>query len=167
MSAAWLNLRQNNLNVYRLLSFLFLTGIFTLSCNSFKIPEYKEFQNLRLESIGLNETTVYMELLYNNPNRIGFRVSHTEADVYVDDVYLGRAFSDTLIKVARKSDFIIPLRIKTDMKNVFKNAWSALSSREVTVRASGVITAGVGGLYKTIPLAYEGKHEVGLFEPKP
>ena len=53
------------------------------------------------------------------------------------------------------------------MKNVFKNAWSALSSREVTVRASGVITAGVGGLYKTIPLAYEGKHEVGLFEPKP
>lgn len=167
MSVAWLNLRQNNLNVYRLLSLLFLTGTFTLSCNSFKIPEYKEFQNLRLESIGLNETTVYMELLYNNPNRIGFRVSHTEADVYVDDVYLGRAFSDTLIKVARKSDFIIPLRIKTDMKNVFKNAWSALSSREVTVRASGVITAGVGGLYKTIPLAYEGKHEVGLLEPKP
>lgn len=87
--------------------------------------------------------------------------------MYVDDVYLGRALSDTLIKVARKSDFIIPLRIKTDMKNVFKNAWSALSSREVTVRASGVITAGVGGLYKTIPLAYEGKHEVGLFEPRP
>jgi len=167
MSTAWLNLRQNNLNVYRLPSLLLLIFIFTLSCNSFKIPEYKEFQNLRLESIGLNETTVYMELLYNNPNRIGFRVSHTEADVYVDDVYLGRAFSDTLIKVARKSDFVIPLRIKTDMKNVFKNAWSALSSREVTVRASGVITAGVGGLYKTIPLAYEGKHEVGLFQPVP
>ncbi len=167
MSTAWLNLRQNNLNVYRLLPLLFLIFIFTLSCNSFKIPEYKEFQNLRLESIGLNETTVYMELVYNNPNKIGFRVSHTECDVYVDDVYLGRALSDTLIKVARKSDFIIPLRIKTDMKKVFKNAWSALSSREVTVRASGVITAGVGGLYKTIPLAYEGKHEVGLFEPRP
>ena len=155
------------MTVYRLASLLFLIAFFGLSCNSFKIPEYKNFQNLRLESIGLNETTVYMELVYNNPNRIGFRVSHTECDVYVDDVYLGRALSDTLIRVARKSDFIIPLRIKTDMKNVFKNAWSALSSREVTVRASGVITAGVGGIYKTIPLAYEGKHEVGLFEPKP
>lgn len=163
----WLNLQQNKMTVYRFAPLLFLIAFFSLSCNSFKIPEYKEFQNLRLESIGLNETTVYMELVYNNPNRIGFRVNHTECDVYVDDVYLGRALSDTLIKVARKSDFIIPLRIKTDMKNVFKNAWSALSSREVTVRASGVITAGVGGLYKTIPLAYEGKHEVGLFEPKP
>ncbi|WP_164972768.1 NDR1/HIN1-like protein [Lacibacter luteus] len=108
-----------------------------------------------------------MELVYNNPNRIGFQVNHTEADVYVDDVFLGRALSDTLIKVARKSDFVIPLRIQTDMKNIFKNAWSAISSKEVTVRATGTIRAGVGGLFKTIPLAYEGKHEVGMFEPRP
>lgn len=167
MCVGSLNLQQNLLTVYRLLSLLFLIVVFTLSCNSFKIPEYKDFQNLRLESLGLNETTVYMELVYNNPNRIGFRVSHTEADVYVDDVYLGRAISDTVIRVARKSDFYIPLRIKTDMRNIFKNAWSAISHKEVTVRASGVITAGVGGLYKTIPLAYEGKHELGLFEPRP
>ncbi|MFY7840941.1 MAG: LEA type 2 family protein [Lacibacter sp.] len=153
--------------MFRLASLLSLLVILNLSCNSFKIPEYKDFQNLRLESLGLNETTVYMELLYNNPNRIGFQVNHTEADVYVDDVYLGRAVSDTLIKVARKSDFIIPLRIKTDMKNIFKNAWSAISSKEVTVRASGTIRAGVGGLFKTIPLSYEGKHQVGMFEPRP
>jgi LEA14-like dessication related protein len=143
---------------------LFFVGILG-SCSPFKIPEYKDFQNLRLESIGLNETTVYMELLYNNPNRIGFQVEHTEADVYVDDVYLGRAYSDTLIRVARKADFAIPLRIKTDMKNLFKNAWSAISSRQVTVRANGTIRAGVGGLFKTIPLAYEGKHELGILEP--
>ena len=72
-----------------------------------------------------------MELVYNNPNRIGFRVSHTEADMYVDDVYLGRAISDTVIRVARKSDFYIPLRIKTDMRNIFKNAWSAISHRKL------------------------------------
>ncbi len=108
-----------------------------------------------------------MELVYNNPNRIGFQVKGTEADVYVDDVYLGKAISDTLINVARKSDFVIPIHIQTDMKNVFKNAWNALTNKTILIRATGTITAGVAGIYKTIPLSYEGRHEASLFLPNP
>ncbi|MEQ1800246.1 MAG: LEA type 2 family protein, partial [Lacibacter sp.] len=133
----------------------------------FKIPEYKEFRNLSFENMGFSESTIKMELVYNNPNRFGFQVRRTEADVYVDDVYLGKAISDTLIKVDRKSDFAIPIYIKTDMKNIFKNAWSALTNKTVLVRATGTITAGVAGIYKTIPLVYEGRHEATLFVPKP
>lgn len=150
----------------RLLLFL-LISISSLSCNTFKIPDFVTFTNLRTESVGLMETTVAMDLVYYNPNRIGFQVRRTEADVYVDDVYLGRAISDTLIRVAKKSEFVIPVRIKTDMKNLLKNAWSAFSNRSVQVRASGTITAGAGGIFKTIPLAYEGRHEISLFDPKP
>lgn len=138
-----------------------------ISCNTFKIPDYKEFRNLKFESIGFSESVVSMELVYNNPNRIGFQVKKTECDVYIDDVYLGRAISDTLINVAKKSDFVIPLKIKTDMKNVFKNAWSALTNKTVLVRATGTITAGVAGIFKTIPLAYEGRHETSMFVPQP
>lgn len=153
--------------VKKLTQIFILISITALSCNTFKIPDYKEFRNLKFESIGFSESVVSMELVYNNPNRIGFQVKKTECDVYIDDVYLGRAISDTLINVARKSDFVIPLKIKTDMKNVFKNAWSALTNKTVLVRATGTITAGVAGIFKTIPLAYEGRHETSMFVPQP
>lgn len=117
--------------------------------------------------MGFSESVIKMELVYTNPNRFGFQVRKTEADVYVDDVYLGRAISDTLIKVDRKSDFVIPLKIQTDTKNMLKNSWQALTNKTVLIRATGTITAGVAGIFKTIPLAYEGRHETSFFLPKP
>lgn len=106
-----------------------------------------------------------MELVYTNPNKVGFQVKRTEADVYIDGTYLGRMSSDSLIRVAKKSEFIIPVQVRTDMKNLLKNAWSAFSNRSVLVQAKGTLTAGVGGVFKTIPLNYEGRHEMHLFVP--
>lgn len=108
-----------------------------------------------------------MDLIYYNPNKFGFQVKSTEADVYVDGVYLGKAVSDTLIKVAKRSDFLIPMKIKTDMKNLYKNAFSAMANKSVLVKATGTITAGVAGIFKTVPLEYEGRHEFSLFSQIP
>ncbi|XVJ65908.1 MAG: LEA type 2 family protein [Lacibacter sp.] len=139
--------------------------IFIASCNTFQTPEYREFKNFHVQSLGFSETMVTMDLIYYNPNRFGFQVKRTEADVYVDGVYLGRAISDTLIRVAKRSDFLIPMQIKTDMKNLYKNAWSAVANKTVLIKANGFITAGVAGIYKTVPLEYEGRHEFSLFRP--
>jgi LEA14-like dessication related protein len=108
-----------------------------------------------------------MDLVYYNPNPIGFQVKQTLADVYIDGVYLGKANSDSTIRVAKKSDFAIPVIIKADMKNVMRNAWTALLSRSVLVKATGTITVGVAGIFKTFPLEYEGRHEMSLFQPLP
>lgn len=149
------------------LPLLSILAFLITSCNSFQTPEYKEFKNFKMNNVGFGETTVSMDLIYYNPNRFGFQVRKTEADVYVDGVYLGKAISDTLIRVAKKSDFLIPMQIKTDMKNLYKNAFAALTNKSVLIRATGTITAGVAGVYKTVPLAYEGRHEFSLFSQKP
>jgi LEA14-like dessication related protein len=141
--------------------------ITTVSCTQLKAPDYKEFKNFRLENMGMGETVVAMDLVYYNPNNIGFEVKRTEADVYVENIYLGKAVSDTLIKIAKRSDFIIPIRIKADMKNLYKNAWSAFINKSVLITAKGTITAGKAGIFKTIPLDYEGRHEISLFIPNP
>lgn len=153
--------------IYKLFLGMLILSVATVSCNSFKTPEYKEFRNLSYGGLGFSESIIKMELVYTNPNRFGFQVKRTEVDVYVDDVYLGRAISDSLIKVDRKSDFVIPMTIKTDTKNLFKNSWSALLNKTVLIRATGTITAGVAGIFKTIPLTYEGRHETSLFLPVP
>jgi LEA14-like dessication related protein len=146
-----------------LLLFLVIT---ITSCNTFKEPDYKEFKNLRVEKWGMDESTIVMDLVYYNPNKMGFQVKQTVADVYVNDVFLGKALSDTLIRVAKKSDFIIPIRIKADMKNVYKNAWMALANKSVLIKANGTITAGVMGIFKTFPLEYEGRHETSILSFK-
>lgn len=120
-----------------------------------------------MQSLGFSETQVTMDLIYYNPNKFGFQVKRTEADVYVDGVYLGKAVSDTLIRVAKRSDFMIPMIIKTDMKNLYKNAFSAMANKSVLVKATGTITAGVAGIFKTVPLEYEGRHEFSLFSQRP
>lgn len=153
--------------MFKLISGILLMSLATVSCNSFKTPEYKEFRNLSFGNWGFSESIIKMELVYTNPNGFGFQVKRTEADVYVDDVYLGRAVSDTLIKVDRKSDFVIPMTIQTDTKNLVKNSWSALLNKTVLIRATGTITAGVAGIFRTIPLSYEGRHETSLFAPFP
>jgi LEA14-like dessication related protein len=146
---------------------LLLVIVVACSCNSFQTPEYREFKNFHVKSVGFGETAITMDLIYFNPNKFGFQVKRTEADVYVDGVYLGKAVSDTLIKVAKRSDFLIPMIIKTDMKNLYKNAFSAMANKTVLVKATGTITAGVAGIFKTVPLEYEGRHEFSLFAPKP
>jgi LEA14-like dessication related protein len=146
---------------------LLLPFFLLISCKSFIIPDYKEFRNFKMGSLGMSESDITMDLVYYNPNHIGFQVRRTEADVYVNNVYLGKAISDTLIKVARKSDFVIPLHIKTNMKNLLSNSWGLLTKDSVMVTASGTITAGVAGVFKTIPLTYEGKHAFSLFAPQP
>lgn len=135
------------------------------ACNVFQVPAYKEYRNFRVQQWGLSETTVAMDLVYSNPNKVGFQVKRTEADVYVEGTYLGRMVSDSLIRVAKKSEFVIPVQVRTDMKNLLKNAWSALSNRTVLVQAKGTLTAGVGGVFKTFPLNYEGRHEMRLLVP--
>ncbi|HMP87549.1 MAG TPA: LEA type 2 family protein [Lacibacter sp.] len=129
------------------------------------MPEYISYNQFRVEKWGLGESTVALNLVYRNPNKVGFQVRRTEADVYIDGVYLGKAVSDTLIKVDKKSDFEIPILVRTDMKNLVRNAWSALTNKTVLVTAKGTLTAGVAGVFKTIPLDFEGRHEMGLFEP--
>jgi LEA14-like dessication related protein len=139
--------------------------VFLSACNAFQTPEYREFKNFHVKTVGFGETLVTMDLIYYNPNKFGFQVKYTEADVYVDGNYLGKAISDTLIRVAKRSDFLIPMQIKTDMKNLYKNAFSALSNKTVLVKANGFITAGKAGIFKTVPLEYEGRHEFSLFKP--
>lgn len=146
---------------------LLLPFFLLASCKTFIIPDYKEFRNFKISSLGLSESDITMNLVYYNPNQIGFQVRRTEADVYVNNVYLGKAISDTLIKVARKSDFEIPLHIKTNMKNLLSNSWGLFTKDSVMVTATGTITAGVAGVFKTIPLTYEGKHAFSLFAPLP
>jgi LEA14-like dessication related protein len=126
---------------------------------------YRDMRNIKVETIGFNQSTLSFELVYYNPNGFAIDLRKVDSDVYIDSMFLGKFQLDTLMHINRMSEFGLPAKINLDMKALLKNSAYLLLKREVTVQAIGTVRAGRGGIFKTVPFKYEGKHKLSLFEP--
>ena len=133
------------------------------SCASPKTFEYREIRNIKLDQFGFDKTSLAMELVYFNPNNFGLDLKKVDADVYVDNHYLGKMNLDTTMHIPKKADFILPSKIALDLKEFYKNALNLAISNEVLVTVKGTTRVGKAGLYKTVPFTYEGRHKLSLF----
>lgn len=136
---------------------------FLISCAAPKAFEYREVRNIKLDQFGFDKTSLIMEIVYFNPNNFGLELKKVDADVYVDNHYLGKMNLDTSMHISKKSDFILPSKIALDLKEFYKNALNLAVSNEVLVTVKGTTRVGKAGLYKTIPFTYEGRHKLNLF----
>ena len=133
------------------------------SCASPKTFEYREIRNIKLDQFGFDKTSLAMELVYFNPNNFGLDLKKVDADVYVDNHYLGKMNLDTTMHIPKKADFILPSKIALDLKEFYKNALNLAISNEVLVTVKGTTRVGKAGLFKTVPFTYEGRHKLSLF----
>lgn len=134
-----------------------------LSCTAPKSFEYKEVRNVKLDKFGFDKTSLAMELVYYNPNNFGLDLRMVDADVYVDNRYLGKMNLDTVMHIPKKADFILPSKIGIDLKEFYKNALNMVVSNEVLVTVKGTTRVGKAGIFKTVPFTYEGRHKLNLF----
>ncbi len=144
-------------------STFFLFVIFLISCATPKTFEYREVRNIKLDQFGFDKTSLAMELVYFNPNNFGLDLKKVDADVYVDNHYLGKMNLDTNMHIPKKADFVLPSKIALDVKEFYKNALNLVVSNEVLVTVKGTTRVGKAGLYKTVPFTYEGRHKLNLF----
>jgi LEA14-like dessication related protein len=132
------------------------------SCRIVKEPEFKRMQNLNLSQIGLSESTLTAELVYFNPNKFGYKIRGFEAEIEVNNRKLGRSISTREINVDKMASFRIPVELKINMKNLPLNSWNLLTKDSVTFSANGFVMVGVKGIFKQIPVHYEGKQKVAF-----
>ncbi len=143
-----------------------LSGLLILllvSCATPKEFEYRDIKNIKLNSLGFDKTNLDFELVYFNPNRFGLDLKTVDADVYVDNYYLGKFNLDTSMHIGKKSEFNLPSKIGVDMKGIYKNAMNLIVSNEVLVSVKGSTKVGRYGIFKTVPFTYEGRHKLKLF----
>lgn len=133
------------------------------SCTKPQGFDYRDIKNLKIESLGFDQTALSMDLVYYNPNGFGVDLKKVDCDVYVDNNYLGKFQLDTLMHIPRKAEFILPSRILVNMKTVLKNGLNLLFSQEVLVNVKGTTRVGKAGFYTTVPFNYEARHKVNLF----
>ena len=134
-----------------------------LSCSSPKALEYKTYHNFSIQNLGFNSSTIKLELEYYNPNNFGMQLRNSDLDIFIDGNLLGHSSFDTLITIPRRNTFTLPIKFDVDMQNIYKNAWSTLTGKEILVKLTGKLKIGKANVFMSLPVNYESKETFSMF----
>ncbi len=140
---------------------LVITSI--LSCSSPKDLEFLGMHSLTLQRLGYDHSTLIAGIEYYNPNSFGMELRQSSLDVYVNGNFLGHSSSDSLIRIPRRDSFLLPLNFDLNMQNLYRNLWSTLSGKEMTIRLSGKLKIGKAGIFMIMPVNYETRQIFSFF----
>ena len=146
------------------LPFLMILTILLISCSTPKALEYREFRNFSVQKIGFSTSFVKMDMIYYNPNGFGMELKRTELDVFVNEVLLGHTSQEYQITIPKKEQFVIPVTMDVDMKNLLKNSLTTLFNKEVRVKVTGSIKVGKANVFMSFPVNYESVQAVDFSE---
>ncbi len=134
------------------------------SCRPPQDLVFKDYKNLTLDNVNFSDATIKVDLVYYNPNNVGLTLSRTDLDLFVDNVYLGHSSQNVQINIPRRQEFTLPLAVKVDLKNLFKNGLNTLTNKEVNVRLVGNVKLGKAGVYKNFKVDYTSKQNFSMFK---
>lgn len=142
--------------------FLLLLLIIVLlsSCQSFKAPEFRNVENIRLAKLGRAESTLLADVRYYNPNKTKLKLKEAHGEAWLDGTYLGNFTVDSLVHIPGEAEFSLPVSLRTDMSKILQNSLSAFLKKEVTIKIQGRAKVGKGIVYINYPINYEGKQEL-------
>ena len=133
------------------------------SCGKMKDPVFKGIENVKVNELGFEGSTVTLDIRYLNPNNFNGRLKEAEGDAWMDSTYLGHFIVDGTVQVPANSEFLVPVKLALDMKQMLKHSVAAFLNEEVLLRISGKAKAGKSGIYRTFSLNYQGKQNLREF----
>ena len=145
------------------ISIILISCMAIMSCSTPKALEYKTYHNFSINKLGFDNSTISMDLEYYNPNNFGMQLKRTDLDIFINGNMLGHSSTDSTLSIPRNSSFLIPIKFNVDMQNVFKNAYNALTGKEVLVKLTGKIKIGKGNVFMSLPVDYESKQTFSFF----
>lgn len=141
-------------------NFLLLMGVVTIlisSCMRYEDITFRGIENVKIGKIGMNESTMEMNLVFNNPNKMGATLNNARGKAWIEDMYVGDFLLNQDVKIPAKSDFFVPVRLSINLKDVIKNSITLMFQDSVRLKVDGDAKLSKGSLLKTFPLKYTGK----------
>jgi len=126
------------------------------SCKSMKDPVFVGIENVNLSEVGMTGSLVSLDIRYHNPNNFNGRLKEAEGDAWMDSTYLGHFVADSAVFIPANGEFLVPVKLTMDMKQIFKNSMAALLNEQVMLKITGKARAGRSGFYKNFSLNYVG-----------
>ncbi len=130
------------------------------SCGKMKDPVFKGIENVKVNEVGIEGSTVTLDIRYLNPNNFNGRLKEAEGDAWMDSTYLGHFMVDSTVQIPANSDFLVPVKLTVDMKQILKHSLAAFLNEEVMLRITGKAKAGKSGIYRNFSLNYQGKQNL-------
>ncbi len=148
---------------HRLGAILLFAGVAVLSsCHSFQSPQFRRVENLRVSKWDFSQPVVTADVIYYNPNDIGFEFRGASVDLHLDSLWLGHTDIDTVIHVAPHSELTVPLPIRLDLQRLLRNGLQTYLNRKVDVKVDGTVKGSKAGIVRQFPVHYEGMQELDL-----
>lgn len=145
----------------KLFYLLIIVSIFA-SCKSMKEPDYKGIDSFKIMRVNGDTSTLSLNVRYYNPNNRNLQLKDAVGDAYIDSIYLGHFSMDTVVRIAKNSEFVLPVLLRANMKNIYSNAASVFLNKEFNVRLEGQCKVGRGGIFIHYPIHYQGKQSLSL-----
>jgi LEA14-like dessication related protein len=144
--------------------YLFLPGLLSLlvaltmsSCMRFDDVQFEGIQNMNLGKLSVNESTLDMDLVFHNPNRIGGVLSRATGKAWIQDIYVGDFSTNKEISIPARGNFSVPVRVSANLKEIFSNALTLMFKDSLQLRLEGNARMGKGSLRRDVPIRYKGK----------
>jgi LEA14-like dessication related protein len=150
---------KKSFGLFYLAGIVLLIGI---GCRKPKDLEYLDVENLHVKKAGLSESIVGADIKYYNPNTFNLQLKKANLDVYINDKYVGHSDLDTLIHIPSKDTFYIPITMKLNLGDFLKNAVQLFLNPEVRLKIEGTAKVGKSGIYKNVPVNYEGRERIDV-----
>ena len=137
--------------------------IYFTSCSKIEEPEFKSMKKVSIEKFGLGKSCIKTDLLFYNPNEFGVTLKEMNLDLFMNGSLMGHTDQNTDLKIGRKKDFTIPLKIEIDTKKTIKNVFSGILNGETDLSVKGKIKVSKAGISKSIPIDYTTTQKIDLF----
>lgn len=137
-----------------------LIALFACACAKPKDLEYVDFQNIQVLQVGLQESSVGMDIRLFNPNRQQIQLRKADVDVYINNQFLGKTSLDTLIQIPKRDTFSIPVVLKIGTLSAATNLLQYLSDTSTLIRLEGNARFGKAGVFFNYPIKYEGRKKI-------
>jgi LEA14-like dessication related protein len=134
------------------------------ACGKPQSPQFIDIDHFKLQNAGGSVSVVSADLKCFNPNSYKISVKHSELNFYIQNMFLGKSVSDSLIVIPASDTFYVPVTMTIDMKNILSNAFTSLLMKEVLIKVEGTAKVGKSGIYKNVPIFYEGKQALNFLD---
>lgn len=132
------------------------------ACATPKALEYKGVENFYIQSLGLEQSKIGLDVRFYNPNPYSLDLKGGSIDIYINDHFLGNSSVQLLTAVPQQNSFLLPLNLDANLKGILQGALSLLSSQEVNLKLSGSVKVGKGGVYVSVPVNAVTKQKIRI-----
>jgi len=137
-----------------------LSGLFAIlfvllqssGCVNIKELDYIGIKSAQLQTLGLNNSSIRINIEYYNPNTFGIDVKETDLSIYLNDKFIGLADQPEKAQIPKLSNFLFPVVAHFNPMMILGTAFSSMFSKTNKLTVQGTAKLGKNGVYIKVPV---------------